>query len=558
MRQRRSLPEDVPNVVVDKLSSRHIQSEPRSLDRTYSSFPFRDDHELNSSGHYHEQSQLPSTLNDKGVTRSREGEYLVEPVTAATHTLSRGISSPKLPESPPKDGSELGMPKDPIRPPKNGSYPKGFTSFMKDIDKLCQIQQEIAVLQVDIRQKKRRIANKREKMLKWDNKIMTLNHRASTGDIVDPNEFKKAHRQAQNVRNRLGPLEDEVEREEEDLNRLEMSLLDIGDQIQEKYSRLGFHRLEDDENDLAYSSSETGSHISFESNPKVADMVGLPIYSVSDASSVGARNPHWFGDNVDDEEQRVTNIISEQEISNAEDSRLAVHIENRGGFDRHLPSFRTLADSNIRASDIESVGDWSLGTLEELPKSSSRRLIATLEKSTVVKAESIDEYNLKPHTSGLFRTSGTETFSLWSGPTLNEEACPNTSSVKKSLKQPMDSRKSWEVDLRTNLRAQVNRWLLHNLMSSTIEWRLFEAELRRSLPTNISLPQQLWEDDFKDLWSQDDLGDKAALVPSVTQSAEAYRGSLSSAPQWSKETRNIGSLNEVSRQEISFQEISQV
>jgi hypothetical protein len=530
MKQRRSLPEDVPNVV-DTISSRRVQSEPRSLDRTYSSFQSMDDDKLINSDHYYEGSHIPSSLDDSGDTRRREKEDPGGFVTPVTPAISPDISSRKLSKSLLKDRKELSVPKHPTRPPEDRSYPEGFTTLMKDIEKLCQAQQETVALQVDIRQRKRLITLRREKMLKWDNKIMTLNHRVSSGDTVDPSEFKKAHAQAQKLRNRLGPLEDALEREEENLNRLEMLIFDIGDRIQVIYSRLKFRQLEDDDNNPEYPPSETGSHISFESNSEGAAMTGLPVYSISDVSSVGARNPHWFGDNVDNSEQHVREIKPESEGSNTGESRQAALIENRVGSGPHHQSFPTLADSSIRTSEIESIGDWSLGTRSESPKPSPRRLIATLEEYTVAKQGSIVvNYNFKPHTSGLFRTSGTETFSLWSGPILDEETCPNLSSMTRGLKQPMRSRETWEVGVKGDLRAQVNRWLLHNLMSSTVEWRLFEAELQRSLPPNVSLPQELWEDDFKDLWSQDDLGDKAPLVSSISQSAEAYRGSQSSAP----------------------------
>jgi hypothetical protein len=360
--------------------------------------------------------------------------------------------------------------------PQYTSYSQGLASLIRDIQRLCEKHNEAIALRILNQQMRKQMAVYRERINKWDSKLIRFHHQASEGSVIDFGAVSRIYNKAQNARNRSGPIEDTYQREELELGKLEISIVNISERIERNFKRFRKITTNDDEHSefeasSKHTASAAPSSTSFQTDPAEVQFTNLSIIGGSDVGSIEARHTHWrvpslvSGENGMTQENPFGSNFVSQSLNRANLTVPEYLYEEKSS--NEVPSIVSPTPDRKTPSDFDAMGTWNIvdaqSVTETLPSISPRNIIAT---------------------NGPFAFS------------------------KASLSK---------ID---NPHWRVNDWLLDQLLASVLEWLLFESELEAALPHTTSVSEEFWEMDFQKTWDSDEAAERNWYCSSfsVTQS----------------------------------------
>jgi hypothetical protein len=394
------------------------------------------------------------------------------------------------------------------------SYSKEVASLFKDIKRLTEKQKDAIALRIFIQQKRRRLAIYRERIHKWDSKLMPFHYQTLQGAAIDAAAFSKVYQKAENARNRNGPAEYEYDREEMELGKLEISIVDIGDRIQRNFERFQRNLNDDDHSDFetsSNSSTSTTSHISFQSDPAAMLVMNLPIVNGSEIGSIEDRDRHW----------RSPSPVAGQDVIQQDSAAIS-------NFVSQSLTLARLTDAEYQDNvDLTNVNIPAL--VSELETNTVPEMMTELQKNTEPEMKPEPEVEIGPEMKikpeikpqlEMKTATDIDFIGVWDD--AEEETVINVpfSISPRSViaNEGPFARNKASLPVDENPQSRVNHWLLEQLISSALEWLHYESELEFMFPQIKLMSQEFWQRDFLQFWNSDEAAKRIYFYSSTSAS----------------------------------------
>lgn len=351
--------------------------------------------------------------------------------------------------------------------------PPGIIRLVNEARRLSDLNQNSVALQVSVQQDRQRVTRLRRLVQKWDGEIIRALREVTNETPSDPKSLTKLFRKAQDSRNKLGPLEDKLDHKEFEIQRLQIKIIESGEKIQELLQDFSHLRRDASDEDTDTETESSISESSIRDNPDTPalDLSNVPIFNASEIDgdfNTVVRESQKVEletlEEVNHTTKSVTSVVKEHiELRWLENPLVSV-MSWEGGM-RGLPIDQE--SQHKIPQEIDAIGSWG--------DYKTADVIAPSEALVFPAAETA-------------------------------AASTPASRMPSMMKEVREARKKHK-----NSENTVNNWLLTKLVSSVLEWTVYEAVLDAKLPKGFSY--KIWDEEFIRIWNVDDNWVTKTLTP---------------------------------------------
>lgn len=377
-----------------------------------------------------------------------------------------------------------------------------ITVLINTVRRLCEMEQDAIAVQISTQQDRRKVAAARKKIQKWDSEIMKLHRQALAGEEFDFPSFAKYYKKAEDSRNRLGPLEDKLDRKELELERLQNDIVDIYDNIEDKlhdFEHVEYEDVDINDDDSSLPPSRSSSSMG---DSSILDIRNVPIF---DASELGSERPDNGDERVMLARRGIPDVTEDwPEIPTFEiQAPTAIESQDQDLVKTPVGMGTPRATQNIDNEIVEEIPALPIPLAHPVPQRRQPIELKWLETPPEMMLSRVGHDRI----SGITDTSNTEIESIgsWGGDknAQFQEDFPSPTSSTTLVSGRMEEvriamkRQSDPLDM-------VNNWLLTTLVSSVLQWGVWESILETQVPHKTELPENLFKEDFINLWALDE------------------------------------------------------